>query len=132
MALIRYTKSDGTVTFSEGLRGMSSTDEVFHLHTIDIIAKKWHDAVNGNTYFSAHVILNYMQAEGEVTFTLPFQYGYGSQFEAEALLELKKRGYIPPDCSTYLHVLHKKYGIIGRKVEYTGCKKRDVVAWGKE
>ena len=46
------------------------------LKTIDIEAKEWRDKVNGNSYFSSDVILNYGMNNKE-TIKVPFQYGYG-------------------------------------------------------
>ncbi len=51
--------------------------------TIDINAREWIDKVNGNSYFCGTVTLNYGM-KGEETFLMPFQYGYGSQYEHEA------------------------------------------------
>jgi len=49
------------------------------LKTIDINAKEWHDKINGNSYFSSDVILNYGMNSQE-TIKVPFQYGYGDHF----------------------------------------------------
>jgi len=51
--------------------------------TIDINAKEWFDKINGNSYFSGTITLNYGM-NNEETFLMPFQYGYGSQYEQEA------------------------------------------------
>lgn len=63
------------------------------IKTIDINAKEWFDKVNGNSYFSAVVSLNYGMDESEQIF-LPFQYGYGSHYVDMAAEELDKLGYI--------------------------------------
>jgi hypothetical protein len=44
--------------------------------SIFIHAKQWFDKSGGNSYFSVRVHLN-----GRESFRLPFQYGYGSQYE---------------------------------------------------
>ena len=49
------------------------------LKTIDIKAKEWSDKINGNSYFSSDVTLNYGMDSQEVI-KLPFQYGYGDQY----------------------------------------------------
>ena len=49
------------------------------LKTIDINAKEWRDKINGNSYFSSDVTLNYGM-QNEETIKLPFQYGYGDQY----------------------------------------------------
>ena len=51
--------------------------------TIDIQAKEWFDKVNGNSYFAGTITLNFGM-KNEETFLMPFQYGYGSQYEQEA------------------------------------------------
>jgi len=51
--------------------------------TIDINAKEWFDKINGNSYFCGTITLNYLM-DNEETFLMPFQYGYGSQYEQEA------------------------------------------------
>jgi hypothetical protein len=62
--------------------------------TIDIQAKEWFDKVNGNSYFAGKVIVNYgMPTEQE--FKMPFQYGYGSQYEQEARQILAENNLIP-------------------------------------
>ena len=54
------------------------------IKTIDIICKTWFDKFNGNSYFSCKVILNYgMTTEKE--YYIPYQYGYGDQYEYETL-----------------------------------------------
>jgi hypothetical protein len=47
-----------------------------NLKTIDIEAKEWRDKVNGNSYFSSDITLNYGMNDQEII-KLPFQYGYG-------------------------------------------------------
>lgn len=56
---------------------------------IDLNTKEWFDRVNGNSYFSAVVTLNY-KMEDEKTMLLPFQYGYGSHSEHMAFKALIK------------------------------------------
>ena len=59
------------------------------LKTVDIEAFEHFDKINGNSYFSALVTLN-SGLENEEIHAIPFQYGYGSQFEHEAKELLKK------------------------------------------
>lgn len=56
---------------------------------ITVQRRGWYDKVNGNTYFSCLV-----EIEGAESFVIPFQYGYGSQWQYEAREELIKRGII--------------------------------------
>ena len=59
------------------------------LKTIDIEAKEWRDKINGNSYFSSDVTLNYGM-DSQETIKLPFQYGYGNQYYFSSLEEVKK------------------------------------------
>ena len=58
------------------------------LKTIDIVAKQWRDVINGNSYFSSKVILNYGMND-EKLIELPFQYGYEEAYLFESLQEVK-------------------------------------------
>ena len=60
------------------------------LRSLFIEAREWFDKVNGNSYFSARIWV-----DGSQIAILPFQYGYGSQFEYEAQKKLLELGYIP-------------------------------------
>jgi hypothetical protein len=99
------------------------------IKTIDVNAKEWFDKVNGNSYFSAIVTLNYGMPDAE-SFKLPFQYGYGEQYIWEAREELVRRGYLPEnDSEGYkksLWSMCQIKGIILRYSKQTGCKKRDL------
>ena len=59
------------------------------LKTIDINAKQWRDTINGNSYFSSRVTLNYGM-DNERIIELPFQYGYEEAYLFESLQEVKK------------------------------------------
>lgn len=49
------------------------------MKTIDINAKEWFDKINGNSYFSAVITLDYgMPTVKE--YVMPFQYGYGYHY----------------------------------------------------
>lgn len=98
----------------------------FKLKTIDIQAREWFDKINGNSYFSGVITLNYGQKD-ERTIKMPFQYGYGSQYEQEARNILTSEGLI--DKGIYLYELRDK-GVIIRQNIQRGCLKRDVVAFG--
>ena len=47
------------------------------------------DKINGNSYFSSDVTLNYGMDSQEII-KLPFQYGYGDQYYFSSLEEVKK------------------------------------------
>lgn len=84
-----------------------------------LIAKEWYDRINGNSYFSARI----MDGSGTVIATLPFQYGYGSQFEHEAKQVMVGMGLV--DSSLFpreiFNTMHK----------HDRCLKRDVMVWGE-
>tara|TARA_R100000654_G_scaffold21332_2_gene43026 strand:+ start:3482 stop:3820 length:339 start_codon:yes stop_codon:yes gene_type:complete len=54
-----------------------------NIKTIDVNALTWFDKVNGNSYFSGKIVLN-QNLKNEVVLFMPFQYGYGSQYEYQA------------------------------------------------
>lgn len=62
--------------------------------TIDIQAKEWHDKVNGNSYFSAVITLNFGK-ESEKIITIPFTYGYEEAYMYKSLHVLQTEGYLP-------------------------------------
>lgn len=57
-----------------------------------IEGREWFDKINGNSYFSARIWV-----DGEVVGVLPFQYGYGSQYEYEAQKWLLREEYLPQE-----------------------------------
>lgn len=63
------------------------------IKTIDIKAREWFDKLNGNSYFSVIIILNY-NMRSEKTINIPFQYGYGDHYIDITGQELNKQGYI--------------------------------------
>lgn len=69
-------------------------------------AREWHDKTYGNSYFSARVWI-----DGEIAFTLPFQYGYGSHYESVAQQELVSQGYLPADSRGALSYTARQLGI---------------------
>ena len=68
------------------------------IKTIDVQAKDWIDKVNGNSYFSAIITLNFGLID-QKTINVPFQYGYGDYYIDSALQQLKTKNYLPADAS---------------------------------
>ncbi len=99
------------------------------IKTIDINARTWFDKVNGNSYFSAIVVVNYGMPTAK-EFKLPFQYGYGSQYEQEAKQALIDNSILPTACSS-LWSYCQDNGIILRSHNQKGCLKREVVNFVK-
>lgn len=99
--------------------------------TINIQAKEWFDKVNGNSYFAGTVTVNYGMKTAKI-FEMPFQYGYGSQYEQEAKQILMNEGLI--GFNDYgkngKHPLSnhelRELGIIVRSNIQRGCLKRDL------
>ncbi len=102
------------------------------IKTLDINGKEWFDKVNGNSYHSAQATINYGTPEA-VTVYIPFQYGYGSQYEYSAFKALQEAGYIPKqDSMVSGWRYYEENGIIARQNIERKCKKRDVIAWGSK
>lgn len=91
--------------------------------TIDINAKQWFDKINGNSYFSAIVTINYgMKKEKRIN--IPFQYGYGDFYRFEAMKAVKKEYPELAGINDYgMHLV----GIIVRSHIDRRCLKRDVL-----
>jgi hypothetical protein len=88
------------------------------IYTIDINAKEWTDRQNANSYFCANIVINY-GLKTEKHFSIPFTYGYGTQYILDSLIMLKELGYINGYTRDYI----KSVGIILRTNIQTDCKK---------
>jgi hypothetical protein len=98
------------------------------IKTIDIQAKEWFDKVNGNSYFSANVTINYGM-KSQKTIFLPFQYGYGSHCETMAGKELLKLKLVNQDPNMTFFSLWRyceENKIILRTSKRENCLKRDL------
>jgi len=54
----------------------------------------WFDKVNGNTYHAGSVTLFFDNGK-KLVLAIPYQYGYGSQYEQSAAEEMDKAGFLP-------------------------------------
>ena len=101
------------------------------LKTIDINAKEWRDKINGNSYFSSDVTLNYGM-QNEETIKLPFQYGYSDHYVYQSLREIQK---LFPKSKWFKenllgkYQIQKEYKIIIRNNIKTNCLKRELNKW---
>ena len=95
------------------------------MKTIDINAKEWFDKVNGNSYFAGTVTVDFGTPE-EQTFNMPFQYGYGSQYEWKGFYTLINAGLLPEEWRSSPQWKAREAGIIIRSHIQTGCRKRDL------
>lgn len=93
--------------------------------TIDIQAKEWFDKVNGNSYFSAQVTVNFGLKSAK-TFYLPFQYGYGGHYKDMAMKELNRQGVTSAERYWDL----QDQGVIVRASKQENCLQRDVKSFG--
>ena len=80
------------------------------INTIDVNAKEWFDNRNGNSYFAGTITLNY-GAKTEETILIPFQNGYGSQYEQEAKSILTQFNKISADYGQNLYSYCKENNI---------------------
>ena len=94
------------------------------IKTIDINAREWFDKINGNSYFSAEIVLNFGLKDVK-TIKLPFQYGYGEQYEYASFEELKKVLNIKTDIKVLWRYCEENK-IILRTNKQENCLKRDL------
>lgn len=97
------------------------------IKTIDVQAKEWFDRLNGNSYFSAEVTVNF-GLKDEKRFVLPFQYGYGSHYLDMAAKKLQEEKVLPTDekVASFTRYCREK-NIILRYSKQENCKKRDLL-----
>lgn len=95
------------------------------MRSVFVEARQWADSTGG-VYFSARIHI-----DGKLGIVLPFQYGYGSQFEHEAVRALSVAGLLPVDFdrSSPLWRL-RDFGVDVYSVIYE-AKQRDVKRFGK-
>lgn len=91
------------------------------MKSIEIKAREWYDKRNGNSYFSADVIIDKKEV-----FKLPFQHGYGTQYEQEAKAVLTQHNRISCDYGQNL----RRY-CLDNNIDYyaeikTNCKKSEL------
>lgn len=96
------------------------------IKTIDVNAKEWFDKVNGNSYFSAIITLNFGMKDS-ATINISFEYGYGDYFTDRAKQVLVEQGYIKAEPLTTLWRYCQENNIILRTSKHENCKKRDVL-----
>ena len=106
------------------------------IKTIDIQAKEWFDRINGNSYFSAQVTINFGMKTAKVIY-LPFQYGYGSHYQDMSMKALIEKGFvkdaeISKNGNEAIWLYCQRKNIILRYNKQDNCLKRDVVSFGVE
>lgn len=93
------------------------------LKTIDVNAKEWFDKVNGNSYFSGVITLNYGMVDQEIMI-LPRQYGYGDHYIDMAKAQLTEHNKISPVHTQSLRRYCGENDIILRTSKQENCKKK--------
>lgn len=64
-------------------------DSFINVNSIMVVGRRWFERTNGNTYHSAEIYVN-----NNFVHKIDFTYGYGNQFEWNAMEWLKKNGYL--------------------------------------
>jgi hypothetical protein len=95
------------------------------IKTIDVHCLEWFDKVNGNSYFSAQITVNYGTPTQE-TYKIPFQYGYGDHYQQIALITLQDLGHFANVSQLWKL---KDLGVIVRTSKQTALK-REVKNYG--
>jgi hypothetical protein len=100
------------------------------MKTIDIDAKEWFDKINGNSYFSGQIIIDYAM-KTERRYDMPFQYGYGDHYVDVANQLLMEKKEIPHN--RYDNGMHhplwmycKENKIILRNHKQQNCLKKEL------
>ncbi len=88
------------------------------IKTIDVNGREWFDRVNGNSYFTATVVINYAM-EDEKVIEIPFTYGYGDQYLYESLKTIEANISCPTRWC-------RERGIILRAHKCNVTRKRDL------
>lgn len=102
------------------------------MKTLDVKAKEWFDRVNGNSYFSAQATVDF-GLPTEKTVCVPFQYGYGSQYETETTHQLQTDGILPNDITIYqIGRYCRENGIVYRGSKQDKCLQREVKSFGRD
>ena len=82
-----------------------------------VVAVKWFDKINGNTYHSCYCVRHSDGAE----LRAPYQYGYGDQYRETALALMQDNGWISGGQDLWLYERENGYPVIW--VEYKSTKK---------
>ena len=100
------------------------------IKTIDLLAKEWSDKVNGNSYFSAQLTINFGLANAEI-YKIGWQYGYGDSYREAGRALLMQLGHVDPKDKRALWQWVEDNGIILRTNKIANCKKKDMIVFGQ-
>ena len=69
---------------------------IIEVKAITVIGRRWFDKINGNTYFSADILVN-----NTLVHSIHYQYGYDDFYMQAAGEWLAKYGYTSPEKYTF-------------------------------
>ena len=95
------------------------------IKTIDLNAKEWFDKINGNSYFTCEIIINYKMKD-EKLIKLPFQYGYDSQYEYESFKAIIEELNLKTE-EKHLYQFCRLRNIVLRSDIQKNCLKRELL-----
>jgi hypothetical protein len=98
--------------------------KTYKIKSLDIQAKEYFDKVNGNSYFSAIITLNF-GLNDQKNINIPFQYGYGTFYEYAALQKLQSENFISGKVQTLWKYSRDK-NIILKTSKKEKCLKSEV------
>lgn len=98
------------------------------IKAIEINAKEWLDRLNGNSYFAGNIFVEFDNGRID-EILMPFQYGYGSQYEYEAMALLTQFNYISLDYGQNLRTYCEDNNIKFVRNFRDKCLKRDLKAF---
>ena len=98
------------------------------IKTIDIQTKEWFDKINGNSYFSSEITINY-GLNTQKKLYVPFEYGYGSHSEDVCFQKIKKEinKNILKDYTRGLWSFCQDNKILFRSSKQENCLKRELL-----
>lgn len=99
-----------------------------HIKTISVNCREWFDKVNGNSYFSGTIVINYGRKD-EREIKIPFQYGYGDHYRYKAFEIIKKElnCFKRVDKLTSYWRAYEQYKIKATHSKKENCLKRDLL-----
>ena len=98
------------------------------IKTIDVNAKEWFDRINGNSYFSGTVIIDF-GTNTQINYIMNPQYGYGDHYidmAFQLLIQREVIEYNDNTCNTRMGRYCEQNNIILRTNIQRGCLKREV------
>ena len=95
------------------------------IKTIDLDFKEWFDKINGNSYFSGEININY-GLKNSKTILMPFQYGYGDHYIYMSFKKIKEEFNINFE-GNYLYKYCRENNILLRYNKVENCLKKELL-----